>query len=320
MSGVALLVADARFDLKQGVTSARSVMDGGEIIAVVVGRDDAGTAAAGAAGADRILVLDGPGLAPLLPEAAAAVLAEACDRHRVELLVLPAAAPWREAVGPIAARSDGACATDVLELGRGEDGGLLADRLLYGGTVVATVALQRRFAVVTMALPAPDPGVSGGGTPAVTLEEVTVPPLGKELLAREPIERETNLSAAKRIVSVGRGLRSQDDLAMMEELAAVLEAELGCSRPVTEDLHWLPQERQVGLTGLTVKPELYLAAGISGQIQHQVGMRDSGVIVAINSNPTAPIFDIVDIGIVGDIYDIVPRLTAALAARRAKQT
>ncbi len=319
MSGVALLVADARFDLKPGVTSARSVIAGGEVIAVVVGRDDAARAAAGAAGADRIIVLDGPGLAPLLPEAAAAVLAEACDRHRVELLVLPAAAPWREAAGQIAARSDGACVTDVLELRRDEAGGLLADRLLYGGVVVATVALQRRFAVVTMALPASDPGVSGGETPAVTVEEVTVPPLGKELLERQPVERKTDLSAAKRIVSVGRGLRNQDDMSMMEELAVVLEAEIGCSRPVTEDLHWLPQERQVGLTGLTVKPELYVAAGISGQIQHQVGMRDSGVIVAINSNPAAPIFDIVDIGIVGDIYEIVPRLTAALAARRAKQ-
>ncbi len=320
MSGVAMLVADARFDLKAGIASARSASDGGEIIGVVVGRDEATTAAARAAGADRIVVLDGPGLAPLHSAAVAAVLAEACDRHEVELLVLPAAAPWREAAAQIAARTDGACATDVLELRRDEDGGWFADRLLYGGVVVATVALQRRLAVITMALPGSDSCSSGDDSHAVAVEEVAIPPLGIELLEREPIERKTNLSAARRIVSVGRGLRAQDDMSMMEELAAVLEAEIGCSRPVTEDLQWLPQERQVGLTGRTVKPELYLAAGISGQIQHQVGMRDSGVIVAINSNPAAPIFDIVDIGIVGDIYEIVPRLTAVLASRRANRT
>lgn len=312
-----MLVADARFDLKPGVASARRAMDGAEMVAVVVGRDDAATAAAGAAGADRIVVLDGPGLAPLLPEAVVAVLAEACDRHRVELLVLPAASPWREAAGQIAARNDGACATDVLDLRRGEDGGLLADRLLYGGVIVATIALQRRLAVVTMAFPASGPAVLSADWPAVTVEEVAVPPLAKELVERQPIERHADLSAARRIVSVGRGLRARDDLAMIEELAAVLEAEVGCSRPVTEDLRWLPAERQVGLTGATVKPELYLAVAISGQIQHQVGMRDSGVIVAINSNPAAPIFEIADIGIVGDLYEVVPRLTAALAARRA---
>ncbi len=314
-----MLVADSRFDLEPGVASARSVVEGGDVIAVVVGRDDGAIAAAGAAGVERIVVLDGPGLAPPLPGTAAAVLAEACDRHEVELLVLPAATPWRDAASQVATRIDGACVTDVLELRRDEGGTLLADRLLYGGVVVATVALQRRPAVVTMALPGPgpDPRSSGDGPHTVSVEEVEIPTLGIELLERQPIEHQANLGAARRIVSVGRGLRARDDLSMIEELAAHLEAEIGCSRPVTEDFHWLPPERQVGLTGTTVKPELYLAVGISGQIQHQVGMRESGVIVAINSNPAAPIFEIADIGIVGDIYEVIPRLTAALASRRA---
>ena len=317
-----MVVADARFNLESGVASARSVTAGAAVIGVVVGQDDAATAAAGAGGVDRIVVLDGPGLAPLLPEAAAAALADACGRHEVGLLVLPATTPWRDAAPQIAARVDGACATDVVELRRGEDGVLLADRLLYGGVVVATVALQRRLAIVTVALPAAgsEPRSTGDGSPAVSVEEAEIAPPGKELVEREPIEHETDLSAARRIVSVGRGLQAQDDLSMIEELATLLEAEIGCSRPVNEDLHWLPAERQVGLTGRTVKPELYVAVGISGQIQHQVGMRDSGVIVAINANPAAPIFEIADIGIVGDMYEVVPRLTAALASRRTGQT
>lgn len=258
---VAMLVADPRFDLGPAAAAARCVVEGGAVVGVVVGHDEAAVAAAGAAGVDRIVVLDGPAFASPLPEAAAEALSEACDRHSVELLVLPAAPPWREVAALVTARADGACATDVIELRRDQDGGLLADRLLYGGVVIATVALQRRLALATMALPpvSPDAVSPGGESPPVTVEDVEVAPSGKELVERQPIEQEADLSAARRIVSVGRGLKARDDLPMIESLAAALEAELGCSRPVNEDLQWLPPERQVGLTGTTVKPELYLA-------------------------------------------------------------
>ena len=128
-----------------------------------------------------------------------------------------------------------------------------------------------------------------------------------------PISAEgVDISAATKLVSVGRGFRKQEDLKLAEELAASLKAELACTRGVAEDEHWLPIARYVGISGQTVKPELYLAAGLSGQVQHMVGCRESKVIVAVNNDERAPIFEAADYGIVGDLYEVLPLLTAAL--------
>jgi electron transfer flavoprotein alpha subunit len=121
-----------------------------------------------------------------------------------------------------------------------------------------------------------------------------------------------DVSAATRLVSVGRGFRKREDLKLAEDLAAVLKAELGCSRPVAEDEHWLPIDHYIGISGHTVKPELYLAVGISGQVQHVVGARESKIIVAVNNDEHAPIFEAADYGIVGDLYEVLPLLTAAV--------
>ena len=120
-----------------------------------------------------------------------------------------------------------------------------------------------------------------------------------------------DLSAAPIIVSVGRGIKEQDNLPMMEELAAALGGELAASRPICDN-GWLPMERQVGSSGQTVSPKLYLAIGISGAIQHLVGMKGSKTVVAINKDENAPIFEVADYGIVGDLFDVVPALTEAV--------
>ncbi len=125
-----------------------------------------------------------------------------------------------------------------------------------------------------------------------------------------------DLSRAERIVSVGRGIGSEENLPLVQALAEALDAELGASRPVV-DYGWLPHAHQVGSSGQTVAPKLYLAVGISGAIQHQVGMKGSGCVVAINKDPHAPIFEIADYGIVADFMEIVPPLTAALLERRS---
>jgi electron transfer flavoprotein alpha subunit len=128
-----------------------------------------------------------------------------------------------------------------------------------------------------------------------------------------PIESEgADISAAQRLVTVGRGFREKSDLALAEDLAKALGAEIACTRGVAEDYHWLPIERYIGISGRKVKPELYLGAGVSGQVQHVVGMRDSKVIAAVNNDEKAPIFEAADYGIVGDIYEVLPLLTAAL--------
>ena len=120
-----------------------------------------------------------------------------------------------------------------------------------------------------------------------------------------------DLSQAERIVSVGRGIKGQEHLGVAQQLAEALEAELGASRPIC-DAGWLPMERQVGSSGQTVAPKLYVAIGISGAIQHLVGMKGAQTIVAINKDPDAPIFEVADYGIVGDLFEIVPALVAAL--------
>ena len=120
-----------------------------------------------------------------------------------------------------------------------------------------------------------------------------------------------DLTQAERIVAVGRGIKSRDSIELVERLAAALGAEVAASRPIC-DSGWLPMDRQVGSSGQTVSPKLYLALGISGAIQHLVGMKGSRTIVAINKDPEAPIFEVADFGIVGDLFEIVPAIIAAL--------
>jgi len=120
-----------------------------------------------------------------------------------------------------------------------------------------------------------------------------------------------DLSQAERIVAAGRGIKKEENLDLIRKLAEALGAEIGASRPVCDN-NWLPMDRQIGSSGQTVSPKLYVAVGISGAIQHVVGMKNSGTIVAINKDPEAPIFDIADYGIVGDLCEIVPALTKQL--------
>ena len=114
------------------------------------------------------------------------------------------------------------------------------------------------------------------------------------------------------VVSVGRGIEKKEDLAIARELADVLDGEIGCTRPISEEMHWLPEELCIGLSGVQIKPDLYVGLGISGQIQHVTGIRNARVICAINKDENAPIFGVADFGIVGDLYSVVPKLVQEL--------
>lgn len=186
-------------------------------------------------------------------------------------------------------------------------------RQVYGGLAYLHLIAKNKPVIATIAsseLEDPPSDIAG-----LTIEELNVESFSTQskILSRNKIERTVDLASAKRIVSAGRGIQKKEDLEIIENLAAKLDAELGCSRPLSEDFKWLPVERQVGLTGETVQPDIYMAIGISGQVQHLVGMRDAKVVVAINNNKSAPIFESCDYGIVGDLYEIAPIMSEILS-------
>lgn len=124
------------------------------------------------------------------------------------------------------------------------------------------------------------------------------------------------IEEAELITSCGRGFRKKEDIKLLEELANLIGATIGCSRPIAADLKWLPEDHWVGLSGHKVKPKMYMAVGISGQVQHLAGMRDSKIIVAINKDPEAPIFKVADYGIVGDLYQVLPAMIDYLKGKK----
>jgi electron transfer flavoprotein alpha subunit len=203
----------------------------------------------------------------------------------------------------------------VGSLGKGKklrvDGGrLVLERDVYGGRFTATVASRMPCVAVVQAgayraadvSPSPAETVTvAAGEPKVSVSENKQAPQG-----------EAGIKSAAKIVSAGRGFTRKEDLAIARDLATALGASLGCSRPLSSDLGWMGEEAHIGLTGAYVHPQLYVAIGISGQLQHVAGIKDSKVIVAINKDAHAPIFQVADYGIVGDLYEVVPALTRAL--------
>jgi electron transfer flavoprotein alpha subunit len=189
------------------------------------------------------------------------------------------------------------------------DGTLLADRMMFGGAVIQSEALTG-MAVVTIA--AGKFTAAAAETAEIVSVDVTADKRVKLVNSTPIIKEGCDLRAADKVVCVGMGMDKPEDLKMAEELAAVLDAEIGCTRGIAEERHWLPVEQYIGISGTVVIPDLYLAMGVSGQVQHVVGVRESKIIVAIDKNEKAPIFRAADYGIVGDMYEIVPLLIKAL--------
>ncbi|XHA18927.1 electron transfer flavoprotein subunit alpha [Citrobacter farmeri] len=191
---------------------------------------------------------------------------------------------------------------------------LFAEHRMYGGLAFGKEKLNSPLAIITLAPGILEPVAANPAhdCPVVTAEWVAPK---QEILCQERRAKSlssVDLSKAKRVVGVGRGLAAQDDLSMVRELAAVLGAEVGCSRPIAEGENWMERERYIGVSGVLLKSELYLTLGISGQIQHMVGGNGAKVIVAVNKDKNAPIFNYADYGLVGDIYKVVPALIAQL--------
>lgn len=290
------------------VVAARTLS--AEVTAVVAGRRETAESVA-ASGVDRVLWLGEP--AEGTP-----VEAYAPDVARIVAEAAPGAVfgssegAGRVLLGAIAALLQAPVLSGVTALERDGDQ-IGVTRSVFGGIAERRDLVTGGPAVIALA----GGDISDPTVPAVPVEEVTANALttGRLTGLRQKEKAPVNLRAARTVVAVGRGLKAKDDLALITDLADAIGGELACSRPLAEGVHWIAKERNIGISGQQIAPGLYVAIGISGQLQHMVGVRDADVIVAVNSDKDALIFKQCDYGIVGDLYTVVPALTAALAAK-----
>jgi electron transfer flavoprotein alpha subunit len=293
------------------LTKARQL---GEVTVIYLGAgsDDA-FAALGDHGASSVLHADAGDRLPSAPVAAA--LAEKAKSDGPDLILMGQAYTDRDVAGRLAALLGVgvlANASDVRLTGEGVE----TDHEIFGGARVATATMGGGPNIV-LARPKSFPAEpSGGASPSV--DALDLPDTGKseaKVTESHVEEREgPQLGDATVVVSGGRGLGSADAYELVEKVAKPLGAATGATRAIV-DAGWVPYAKQVGQTGKTVKPDVYIAAGISGAMQHLVGMKDSGTIIAINKDPDAPIFSVADLGIVGDVHKVLPQLIEALESR-----
>ena len=192
---------------------------------------------------------------------------------------------------------------------------VIAERVVYSGNAIAVEQFNSTPVIITIPPKAFDPLKKDDNRKGEIIKKKieSEKSTSKILKIQEMKTEGANVEDAEIIVSCGRGLKNKDDIKLIQDLADVLKGKtVGCSRPIAADLKWMSEDHWIGLSGHKVKPKLYIAAGISGQIQHIAGMRDSGIIVAINKDPEALIFKSSDYGIVGDLYEIIPKLTDAV--------
>ena len=301
------------------VAAARRLADGlGRKVdaLLLAGGPVEGAAGLGRAGADRVLTATHESFQLYHPDGYAATAAALGSSYAA--VVLAATATGKDLAPRCAARLGVACATDVTELGV-EDGLVSATRPVYAGKALQRIRLTGRPAVLSIR-PNTFP-VAEGRTREAEVVAVEVPAFTQRVTVREikaPASATLDVAEAQIIVSGGRGLKDPANFKLIEELAAAFgNAAVGASRAVV-DAGWREHSAQVGQTGKTVSPSLYIAVGISGAIQHLAGMRTSKVIVAINKDKDAPIFKVADYGIVGDLFEVVPRLAEEIRKLRAE--
>jgi electron transfer flavoprotein alpha subunit len=270
---------------------------------------------AGAYGASKVHLSQAPELASPLPQPRVDALATLVDKSGPDAVLFGASVLASDVAAGLAARLDAGLNWDLIDLSvDGEE--LVGKRPALGDTVVVDVGWKGTPKLALIRAGTFDP-VESGGSAEVESFETTFSEFSTLATLVEQTQEESSgpsIEEADIIVAGGRGLGSPEAFSLLEELAAALGGAVGATRAVV-DAGWYPYSTQVGQTGKTVSPKLYIACGISGAIQHKVGMQGSGTIVAINKDPNAPIFDFCDIGVVGDLHQIVPKLTELVRSR-----
>ncbi|MBF8290118.1 MAG: hypothetical protein HW391_1086 [Chloroflexi bacterium] len=283
---------------------------GGEAVAVLLGSGAAGLAAG--LGAARAIVVDDPGLESFSPSAYQAALVPLVRERQPVIVLISNSGPGMDVAAGLSAALDlplAAYATDVTMDAQGP----LVSSQLYAGKIEAKVRFSGGRGIVTVIAGSfSGDSTAAGGSPAVEVVGAAATDERIRFVGLiRPAAGDVDITRESVLVSVGRGIGEQDNLELVEALAAALGGAVSSSRPIA-DLGWLPRTRQVGKSGLKVKPKAYLALGISGAPEHLEGMRGAELIIAVNSDPRAPIFSVAHYGAVADLLDVVPALTARL--------
>jgi electron transfer flavoprotein alpha subunit len=277
-------------------------------------------------GAEKVYLMDAPVLLHYRTEAYQRGVCTLVDKYRPEVILMGATGLGRDLAGVVATRLATGLTADCTGLSIDEKGNLMQTRPAFGGNIMATIVCDKfrpQMSTVrphVMPMPHFDPAARG----EIIREEV---PLSESDMKVKVLKilmdsgggSDVDIAGAEFIISGGRGMMGKENFSLLQDLADVLGGVVGASRSAV-DAGWMPPDRQVGQTGKTVRPKVYIACGISGAIQHLVGMQDSDVVIAINRDAEAPIFQVASYGIVGDLFQIIPALTRKLAALKASRS
>ncbi|QRY57452.1 electron transfer flavoprotein subunit alpha/FixB family protein [Sphingobacterium siyangense] len=299
------------------VSYAKSIADNiqTDLVAISIG-NVAGDELAGLGkyGASKVLNVDNERLASFVNQAYASIIAEAVKSTGSKILVLSNSFSGKGLAPRIAAKLEAGLADGALELPKINGDKLTVKKTAFSNKAFATLELSSDIKVIALSPNAYETKETGGSatveTFAPNIDQTDFTTMVKEIVRATD---KVSLPEAEIVVSAGRGLKGPENWGMVEELAEVLGAATACSKPVS-DAGWRPHSEHVGQTGIVVSPNLYIAIGISGAIQHLAGVSSSKTIVVINKDPEAPFFKVADYGIVGDAFDVVPKLTQALKA------
>lgn len=300
----------------EAIAAAQTLAQGAPVSVAVLGANTAGPAAElAAAQVAAVWTVEHDALAGYTPDAYVAAVAELVASAQPTHVCFAHTYQTRDYAPVLAARLDRALVTDVTGV-TVRDGEAVFTRPMFQGKLAADVVADGpapHFVSFQIGAFRADAAAKGNGAP-IEARSVAIDPARLRQKAEAPFQEAkaaVDLTQAERIVAVGRGIKAQEHVALAEKLAAAFGAELAASRPICDN-GWLPMERQIGSSGQTVAPKLYVAVGISGAIQHLVGMKGARTIVAINKDADAPIFEVADYGVQGDLFELAPALIAEL--------